>query len=208
MSVSSRYILRQGPVLGALGRIAVLSLAQRFVPARTGSPAMTLPGSEIKRTVPPLPEALIAAYVANVGGDPGAYRGVVPPHLFPQWAFPLAARTLEGLPYPLLRVVNGGCSLTMRRPLPAGEPLEVSARLEHIDDNGRRAVLRQHVVTGTRSAPEALVTDFYAVVPLAGGAKGRDQDGEKASEKGKKSEEKAVVPNAARLVEPWHIGRG
>jgi acyl dehydratase len=123
----------------------------------------------LRDTVAPLPADLVRDYVRHVGGDPAAYRGVLPPHLWPQWGFPLAARTLTGIPYPIARVLNGGCRMEVNAPLPAGEALQVSARLEDIDDDGRRAVLHQRVVTGTKAHPEALVGHLYAVVPLAKG---------------------------------------
>jgi len=164
MGVSSLHVLQQGPVIGALGRSVAVALRSQFAPA--SSPPVT-PGPEIVRESRALPQSLLDAYVKHVGGDPRAYRGEVPPHLFPQWCMPVLTRTLEGLPYPLLRVVNGGCHVRVHAPLPAGEPMVVRARLQRIDDDGARAVLHQHVVTGTTSVPEALEIDFRALVPLA-----------------------------------------
>jgi hypothetical protein len=166
MGVTSRHILQQGPVLSALGRTALQALRQRVTSAPSAVPP--LPGPEIHRTRAPLPRKLIDDYVAHVGGDPRAYRGELPPHLFPQWAMPALARTLDGLPYPLLRVVNAGCRVRVQGRLADDEPLDVTARLQDIDDD-RRAVLHQRVTTGTRSVPEALVIDFYAIVPLGNG---------------------------------------
>lgn len=192
MAVKSRHILRQGRVLAALGRTALAALTQRKG-SNAGPPSV--PGPEIRATVPPLPADLIDDYVRHLGSDPRAWRGVVPPHLFPQWAFPLAARTLDGLPYPLLRVVNGGCRMHVRAPLPAGEPLEVRAHLHAVDDDGRRVILEQRVITGTRSAPDALIADFQAIVPLGGG-------------QGAPKEKKArpVVPTDAREIARFRLG--
>jgi hypothetical protein len=117
MGVSSKHILSQGPVLAALARTAMSGL--RKAKARADGQEFA-PSAEIVRTVPALPRDLLDDYVRHLGGDPKSYRGVVPPHLFPQWAFPLAARTLEGLPYPLTRVVNGGCRMQINAPLPSG----------------------------------------------------------------------------------------
>lgn len=160
----AKHVIHQGRVVRSLGGTALAALLQRVRPGKALPPAA--PGPEIHTTLPPLPADLIRDYVRNVGGDPAAYRGVVPAHLFPQWGFPLAARTLRGVAYPLLRVLNGGCRLEQRAPLPAGEPLHVSARLESIDDDGHRAVLCQRVVTGTAAEPEAVVAHLYAIVPL------------------------------------------
>ena len=104
---------------------------------------LTLPSAEIVEKIPPLAGDLVRDYVRHVGGDPNAYRGTIPAHLFPQWGFPLAARTLKGIPYPMLKVLNGGCRVEQRAPLPAGVPLIARARLADIDDDGRRAVLHQ-----------------------------------------------------------------
>jgi hypothetical protein len=149
-------------VLGALGRVALATLRP---PAKGAAPAT--PGPWFEEEIAPRPADLIRDYVRHVGGDPAWYRGRLPAHLFPQWGFPLAARTLEGLPYPLAKVMNAGCRIEQRAPLPEGERLVVKARLESIDDDGTRAILVQRVVTGTREEPEALVGEIRAFVPLA-----------------------------------------
>lgn len=158
------HIFSQGPMLATLARTAFHAAAQ----ARGGGSGRTpvVPGPEVAGTVDPRPAALISDYVRHVGGDASAWRGRVPPHFFPQWAFPFAARTLDGVPYPIAKVMNGGCRVEVRGDVPAGEPLVVRARLDDVDDDGRRAVLRQRIVTGTKSAPEALAIDLYAIVPL------------------------------------------
>ncbi|MFT3767203.1 MAG: MaoC/PaaZ C-terminal domain-containing protein [Minicystis sp.] len=169
MGVSLRHVLAQGPVLRALGGVALRSLP--LASGRAAAPAV--PGPWIEAELPPRPQGLVRDYIRHVGGDPAAYAGRLPPHLFPQWAFPLAARTLVGLGYPLARVVNAGCRIEARAPLPASEPLLVKARLEAIDDDGRRARITQRVVTGTRSAPEAVIAEMRAYVPLGkGGGRG------------------------------------
>src|SRR5262249_52747126 len=129
--------------------------------------ATVLPGPWIEAEIPPRPAELVRDYVAHLGGDLAAYQDIVPAHLFPQWGFPLAARALAGLPYPFLKVMNAGCRLEQRAPLPAGRPLRVKARIETIDDDGRRAIITQRVVTGTADLPEAIVADLRAFVPLS-----------------------------------------
>ena len=169
MTVSIRHLLSQGPVLRALGGVALSSLPRRR--GRAASPSV--PGPWIEAELPPRSPALVRDYVQHVGGDPAAYAGRIPPHLFPQWAFPLAAKTLAGLPYPMTRVINAGCRIEARAPLPADEPLRVRARLEAIDDDGRRARITQRVVTGTRRAPEAVLAEMHAYVPIGkGGGRG------------------------------------
>jgi acyl dehydratase len=164
MAVPLRHLFAQGPVIAALGRVALAGLLPHT--ARAAAPP-ALPGPWIERTLPPRPDALVRDYVRHVGGEPAWYRGRVPAHLFPQWGFPLAAGALAGLSYPLARAVNGGCRIEQHGALPAGEALAVRVRIEAIDDDGRRAVLTLRVVTGTRSAPDAVVADMRVFVPLA-----------------------------------------
>jgi len=196
MSVSSRHFLHQGPVIAAVARTAASALFQTLRPQAAGD--MPVPGPEYTAVSAPLPADLIRDYVNNVGGDPAAYGTTVPAHLFPQWTFPLAARTLTGLPYPLARVVNGGCRLRCNAPLPAGTPLYAQAHLESIDDNGRRAVLQQHITSGPSTRPDAIVADLYAIVPLGGGAK-------KVDEPQRANDEKPTVPVDAREIASWQL---
>jgi len=167
MSVPTRHILHQGPVIAALGRTALVAMKQRLSGPPRGSGAPLAPGREIYRARPALPRRLIDDYIAYVGGDPRAYGGEVPPHLFPQWCMPALARALEGVPYPLLSAVNGGCRVRVQGPIFDKEPLEVRARLEDVDANERRVVLHQRLTTGARRRPDALVVDFYTIVPLS-----------------------------------------
>jgi acyl dehydratase len=192
MPVPNRHILQQGPVLSALARAALAS-------NRKGPKAApTLPGPEERLVLQPRPADLVRDYVKHVGGEPSAYRHTVPPHLFPQWIFPLVTRSLEGVPYPMQKAVNGGCRITVNAPLAGGKPLHVTGRLESIDDNGRRAVLLHKGTTGTEARPDALVSEFYAIVPLGGG-----KDGAKD---GKKKDEKPRVPQHAKELARWRIG--
>jgi acyl dehydratase len=161
----TRHIVHQHKVIASFYGVALRALLQ---PLRNRSEASELlPGPELTLEIPAPPAALIRDYVRHVGGNSRAYSGTIPPHLFPHWSLPLAARTLRNLRYPLLRVLNGGCRLEINAPLAAEEPLRVSARLESVTDDGRRAVLHQRIVTGQRSCPEALVAHVYAVVPSA-----------------------------------------
>ena len=205
MAVSSRHILEQGATLGAMGRVAWTAIEQQLKGEKpSGLPS--LPGPSIEAVYPPRSPALVRDYIRHVGGDPGGYKGVLPAHLFPQWGFGLGGQALTGLPYPLARVLNGGCNLDIRAPLPANEPLHVTARLESIDDNGSRAVLQQRVITSTPSAPEALIADMFAIVPLGGGKKGEKSEGKakngngKAKAGAKEKKESARVPEEAREI--------
>ncbi len=210
MGVSNRHILSQIPVIQALGKTALSALRQG---KPQGESPVTTPGPLFEREVPPLPAQLVRDYIRHVGGDPSAYRGTLPPHLFPQWGFPLASQTLVSVPYPLLKVMNGGCRIQVNGPLPSGEPLKVSAHLASIDDDGRRAVLAQRVVTGTAAQPDAVVADLFAIVPLgskkdakggqaAGGTNGGTENSQAKDDarREQKSKERPRVPSGAREI--------
>jgi acyl dehydratase len=200
MSVSSKHVLRQGPVLRTLAHTAVAAFRQRMGQMPTQAPSTPTPA--VTATLDPRPADLVRDYVRHVGGDPAAYKREVPAHLFPQWGFPLAAQSLENLPYPLVKVLNGGCRLQMNAPLPQGEPMFVRAWLEGIDDNGRRAVLHQRVVTGTAAEPEAVVADLYAIVPLGGGSK---QENGAPKPNGAPKKDKPRVPTHVEELARWKL---
>lgn len=192
MPVPLRHVLSQGPVLAAFGRAALSGLRSK-PGASSGTPAA--PGPWIEAELPPRPDALVRDYVRHVGGDPASYRGRLPAHLFPQWGSPLAARALAALPYPLTRVMNAGCRIEQRAALPSGERLVVRARIETIDQDERRALVTQRIVTGTRRDPDAVVADLVVYVPL--GPRDDDRSG---------ARERASVPGSAHELAFLRIG--
>jgi acyl dehydratase len=159
-----RHAVEQGPMLRALGGVALASL----VPTRAQRSSPSLPGPWVEADLEPRSPSLVRDYIEYAGGDPAAYAGHVPAHLFPQWGFPLLVRTLEALPYPYARAVNAGCRIEQRSALPAREPLSVRARVESVDDDGRRAILVQRLDTGTLTAPDAIRAEIRVHVKLGG----------------------------------------
>lgn len=193
MSVSKRHLLRQGAVVRSLGRTVWKSVMAGEPPA--DGPAVETPGPELVELLPPRDPRLIRDYIKAVGGDPKAYRGTVPPHMFPQWGFPLLSRALEVLPYNMTRLLNGGCRMEMLRALPADESLELRARLVDVDDDGTRALIRTQLITGTASAPDALISHITAFLPLA-------------KKKGSDKKERPRVPAEARQLDSWKLRAG
>ncbi len=185
MTAPVRHLLKQGPMLRALGRVALQALLPRSRHAARPK--------AVEQTLPPPSPRLVADFVRAIGGEPESWQGVVPPHLFPHWGLPLVVQALDGLPYPLHRILNAGCRLEMRRPLPLGEPLHARVELVTLDDDGRRVRLCGVVTTGTPSAPEALEATVEAYLPLAPRPKQAHR-------------EKAVVPGAARHVAQFELG--
>jgi hypothetical protein len=198
MTVSSRHILEQGTSLGAVARALVTTLEQQVL-GKVPKSTPPVPGPLLEATYPPRSQALVQDYVKNVGGDPAHYANTLPPHMFPQWSFGLAGRALQGVPYRMSRVLNPGCNYELRAPLPANEPLHVSARLESIDDDGRRALMKVRVVTSTPSVKEGLVAELFSLVPLSHGPKA----GNGAA---KEKKEQPQVPQGAREVAFLELG--
>lgn len=192
MALASKHIVEQGRVITALGRLAAAAVKQNVLGQRG---RMVIPGPLIHQTVvPPSPE-LISDYIRAVGGSPKSYRGTIPAHLFPQWAFPLVAKSLEGIDYPIHKVLNGGCTMQINAPIPAGEPLQLTGQLESVDDNGKRVILRTRVTTSTTHAPDALVATMQSYIPLASG--GSDGKGSRKA--------RPRVPSDGREIALWHL---
>lgn len=193
MAVPTRYILHQGPVLGAIARAAVVALKSASGTANQ-APA-EVPGPIVSASIPSRPPDLVRDYIRHVGGDPGWYRGQVPAHLFPQWVFPYQAKGIEGLQYPIQRVLNGGSRLQMNAPLPLHQRFELKVQLLDIDDNGRRAVIHQRATMSTSAHPEAVVADVYGIVPLSRG------DGS-----AKRKDDRPRVPAVVKELGRWRLG--
>ncbi len=170
MAISNRYLLNQIPVMTSLARTAML--ASRGV--SSGAPPPVIPGPELQISVPPRPADMVRDYARWTGGVASSYKRQLPPHLFPQWVFPFQARSLEGLPYPLMKVLNAGCTVQVKGPLPIDEELSIRTQLVGLDDDGRRAILTQRTVTETVSSPEALIVENRVLVPL-GSAKSKGE---------------------------------
>ena len=198
MRVPTRYVLHQGPMLGTIAHIFWLSIRGT---ARSNRVPVTIPGPEFTATIPPRPPELVRDYIRYLGGDPSAYRGILPGHLFPQYTFPIQAQGLRQFKYPLHRMVVGGFRLEMNNQLPVDKPLQLNVRVEDVDDNGRRAVIHQRVAISTDEYPDAAIAHVYAVVRFKSKGKGLDRQGGKPS----KPRERACVPEGARELARWKL---
>lgn len=191
MSVSKVHLFRQGPVIKTLLKAAFSSISKGR--KDHNSSEIAVPGPVLEQIVEPRNSRLVADFIRHLGGQLSWYKGVLPPHFFPQWGFPLMAGTLEGLPYNLSRILNGGCHFEVLHPLPSDQKLFCKAQLVELDDNGYRVILKQKLITGTKKNPESLIAYVNAVLPL------------KRSEGPKK--EKPSVPSTARELDSWKLGK-
>jgi hypothetical protein len=180
-------------MLWSLGHVALGSVIERLRPARQGLPS--LPGPVISRRMIAPCDELIEDFLRHVRADASAYSGVVPPPLFPQWGLAVALRALSGQGFPLVKLLNGGCRVQSNAALRRTEDLTVSARLESVTDDDRRAVLRQRIVTGQEGAPDALVADVYGII-------------RKPKRRLAQNEQPRDLPAAAEKLEDWALPRG
>lgn len=194
MKVSFGHIFRQGPMIRTLLNTAIASLDKSA--KGTGDVSDLAPGPIIEQCLKPRNPQLVKDYIRHVGGQPSWYKNVLPPHLFSQWGMPILAKTLHGLPYDLSRILNGGCRIEVRHPLPMDQPLLLKAQLVDVDDDGYRVILRESLITGTEEQPESLIATITAVVPL----KSRKGAG--------KDKIKPRVPADAREVDRWRLAKG
>ena len=138
---------------------------------------------------PPLPDRLINDYVRHVGGT--GYKRTVPPHLAPQWFFPLTSRLLQGLPYPPREMLNGGCRFEIAGDLPRGEAFSIEAERVAVEESDARVLIKQRAVTHTKAQREVLVAHFTIVFP-------------KKKQKRKRAKRK-TVPDDTRQIEQLSV---
>ena len=196
VKIPLRHVLKQGPVIAALGQTALSAAWQGVRPGKKKIPDEPARPVFAGRLPPPDP-VLLRDYLDYIGADVEAYRGLVPPHLFAQWAMPYLSRTLRDLAYPMLRILNAGCRLELSAPLSAERALRVTAQLEEVEDNGQRAFIHMRAVTGTDEVPEAIVARVSAIVPL------HRRDG---SEGEGKTKPEFLVPGDASPAARWELG--
>ena len=165
MSVSLLRTIDQARNIAVLAKVGLSTLGAKPDPGRE----CPSPGPEVTAVLPPRSAALVADYIRWTGGDRRAWKGRLPPHLFPQWGFDLMAKTLADIPYPLDKVLNQGCSYKVLAPLPSGVPLHVRAQRISLEVDERRARMTQRLVTGTAEVPDAVIAEVYIVVRLGKG---------------------------------------
>ncbi len=206
MKLSS--ILEQGPVVGALVGAAGrgLGLALRGNTQSSNPLAgLSIPTPMIHAVVEGRGSALVRDYLRAVGGDASSWPGQVPTHMFPQWTFPIAAKTLADLKIPLWAILNGGCRLQRRGRIAVGDPIEVSASLSSVDESPRRFVLTQQIACTTKRHGAGLDATLYAIVPKSrsGASKSGNSSTDRPAAERKKALE--VVPRDAQLVARWRL---
>lgn len=151
----------------------------------------------IYSSIPPLAPSLIRDYLREVGANEFDYDKVLPAHLFPYWVLPAALKSISRTPYPIHKTLNGGCEIRLNQLLPADEPIIFSCQLEEIRETERHITFVHRAHSGTASAPDALETIFYGILPKS------NVDSPPNPERPKK-----VIPEGVELLETISIPQG
>lgn len=164
MTMGLGLLRHQGPMLKAIARILLAGALPGRTRRRAGHNAI---GAGIRRTIAAPPAALVERYIAWSGAA-GRYRHELPPHMVSQWGTPLVGELLLQLPYRLTRVINQGVSLKVNGPLPRGVPLELSASLQAVEEDGGRARVTVQIVSGTAQQGALVETRLHLSFILPG----------------------------------------
>lgn len=196
------HLREQGPVIGAMARAAARGLVASRRPAvtgREGEAARALLGHRFHGVARLPSPTLVADFRRFVGDDGPSDPSTVPPHLFPQWTFPLSARVLARTGLPLQRILNAGCSLRVLSPAieRGSTPLDVSVELTEVDDDGARLRMTQTLTMGRGGRPAAIATlSTYLPFP-------RPRDHQRETPREKRAP--ALVPSDAQIIDRWSL---
>lgn len=172
--VPLKLIRHQGPMLATLGQILVGSVLP--IGRRKENPEQFEPVSTV---IDPLPDALVDSYVAW-SGTTADYSTTLPPHMFSQWAMPVASQVLRQSRYPLAGIINQGVTMKVNGELRRGEPIHVQARLASLEETEGRARLSIALDSGTAEQPDVISAVLHVLFPLPGKRPGKQSAREEA----------------------------
>ncbi|MBQ48228.1 MAG: hypothetical protein CMP10_12420 [Zetaproteobacteria bacterium] len=186
MSVPILHIRHQFGCLATIGKAALSAMKKTDMDF---SPA--IPSEAVEDTIPPRHRFLIRDFVRHIGGEPEDYTNEVPPHFFPQWCVPTLSKTLQGIPWDLTKILNGGCEMVINQPIPQNEALVVNASLSGFNRKENMIIIEQKIFTGTASAPKSIEITQSSLIPLKVKKKNKGE---------KKPKEKPKVPLEAKEI--------
>ena len=160
MDVPISHIRHQGRVIASLGLTVVDSIKNSTI----GRSQPALPGKTFESEIPPRDPGLVDDLIKFSGGNPETYKNHLPAYFFPQWSVPLLAKTIKYLPYNLTKIMNAGCKITINEPLKLSLPLKNQARLESVDENKSRVLIKQSLIIGHEKAPESVVVEQSTII--------------------------------------------
>ncbi len=165
--------LQQGTMIKTLGRMAISTLLPN---RQQQNPSEFQPAQMV---VPALSDKLVSHYIRWSGAE-GRYQNELPPHMFSQWALPVASQIIGQSRYDIAGVINQGADMVVNAPLPRGEDINVSARLLSLKEENNRARLSIEIISGTAKSPNAVVAQMHVTFIL--GPKTHKNESQKTSE--------------------------
>ncbi len=157
----------QASMLATLGRITIKSVLSTGLPRH--NPDCFTPAWAV---VPAPSEKLVSCY-ADWSGARDRYKDALPPHMFSQWALPVAIRVMEQTRYKLAGIINYGVTMRINGELPRGAPLEMTVKVKSLKESGTWARVALEITSGTPQQPEAVVATLHTLFLLS--TKNRDR---------------------------------
>lgn len=117
----------------------------------------------VKTSIRPEIELIEAFHQWNGVGN--KYSSTIAPHFFPQWSFPSLFEILKQTNFPLFKIMNQGCKLTVLSSIAQDHELVIKAQLESIVHEETKIRINQQVSISQNNQPliDALI---YSVIPI------------------------------------------
>ncbi|NLR94152.1 MaoC/PaaZ C-terminal domain-containing protein [Flammeovirga agarivorans] len=155
MKVDKSLLLQQKPMLKIVGK----TFLQTILPFLASSKKHDLLPQETLLNPPS--KKLIESYITWSGGIAGNYEGILPPHIFSQYALPFGLSLLEKTPYKLAKVINQGVDIKVLGELKDNQPIFARTEIVDIKEDNGRARVHQKLVAGVDSSSIALEVHLY-----------------------------------------------
>jgi len=193
MDVSFFHIFKQGPVIASLIKTAI-----RSKPAENQADEQKI----LSQTVAPRSFQLVQDFITHVGGHIGTYKGILPPHMFPQWGFPILAETLKEQPYDLKRILNAGSRLEINHLMNINDPIHLTACLDSVDRSDKRIIFKQKLIVGSKIQPKSMICTVTSILPLKKDKKNNEFKNEKNNTIPKMIYR---IPDHTREIDLWQL---
>lgn len=174
---------QQGPMLKVLGQVISGALLSKVKKPGYAHPI----GEHLTSTVDPISNEVVDAFVKWLGVD--RYKNTIPAHFFPQWSIPLAFELGKNHPYPLLKVINQGCSLKIHKDINRGQELFLDGVFVEAKKEQYKDRLHQRVVTKNDKGETLIEADIHSVFLTGRGPK--------------KDKKPFVLPSGAKKIGSW-----
>ena len=193
-NVSPLYLLEQIDVLKSIGHAAIQGLTQSKDKKVNIEELLQKTFLEYYQVLPPRSNKLIDDYLKFLKANVASYKGEVPFHFFPQWAFPIIERALSDLPFNFIEIMNAGYKAEINGPIPRNEKIYVKAQLQKIQEKNNILYFTTKVVSETETSKEALIAYLTTLLRLP------KKEKTNKTEKKNKTLQEYIVPFEAKEI--------